>query len=116
MISKPSTWADFHKKIQEGGEAIILIPRGQTVPLKAQGDLSLIRLEPGKNEVRFTRDVYIHVSRKGMKISPDKQRWADVGDIEAIKEIFDIGRSELSIGFAASEEEGAFLSIVITTK
>ncbi len=103
----------FVERIKNPGDGILLaIKKGETVTLRL--DLktpSIATLQPGVNTLRFERDVYLFLSRNGVLLSPDGQRWARVEDMKAIKELFGLSRGTLQIGLGVSKEDGAVLSI-----
>ena len=114
--SRSAQWEEAGKMIQEGKEVVFLIREGQAIPLKVNLVLPMARLQPGKNSLVFSRDTYLLISRSILRISPDGQRWADVGDLKSQKKLFGFNQGDLSVGFHASKEEGTQISIDVMTK
>jgi hypothetical protein len=73
-------------------------------------------LKPGKNDLVFTRDTYLLISRSKLELSLDGQRWVDINDLKSQKALLGFEKSALSIGFGGSKEEGAQISIDIIAK
>lgn len=94
---------------------IAKVPKGTKIPLKVEASLSLITLEPGDNFVSFNCDAYIYVSAKKAMLSPDGERWAELGNWVAIKKLFGIEKGNLSIGLNFTKEDGASISLSIKT-
>jgi len=68
-------------------------------------------LQPGVNTLRFERDVYLFLSKDGVLLSPDGERWARLEDLKALKELFGLCRGSMAIGFGVSQKDGGVLSI-----
>ena len=66
---------------------IIEIPAGQVVPLAIDVQLPFLTVEAGDNSVRFQRDVKIYLAPNEALISFDGERWARIGDWDALKDI-----------------------------
>jgi hypothetical protein len=97
-----------------GEPVVVHVAAGEVLPLHLELSLPFLALEAGENRVRFARDVWLHISSDGMCISPDGQRWAMMGDFDAIKELFGFGQGSFQIGFGARAGEGAFVSAAVT--
>ena len=54
----------------KGDGAIIHVPSGETVPLEIAFEMPFAAAEPGENRLRFTRDVYLYVSKNKMMLPP----------------------------------------------
>lgn len=111
MREDPSRWKGFYERIGQGGEAILHVPRGRAVPLKVDISLPMLRVVPGDNAVIFKQDVYLYLSSKKVRVSPDGVRWADMKNMKAVKRLFGLKQGHLSIGFAATKEEGSYMLI-----
>lgn len=115
-ISEPARWADAGRELQEGKDVVFHIREGETIPVKVNMVLPMATLQPGKNNLVFTRDTYLLISRSAIRISPDGQRWADINDVKSQKVLFGFNKGGLSVGFHATAEEGAEISVDIVTK
>ncbi|MDD5224391.1 MAG: hypothetical protein PHE84_10395 [bacterium] len=115
IVADPAKMLDYAKIIQEGKDIVFKIPEGQAIPLKLNLDLPVAKLEPGKNQVVFSRDVYLWISKSRARVSPDGQRWADIGNLKSIGKLFGFGKGQVSLGFFATKEEGAAVSVDIKT-
>jgi hypothetical protein len=102
--------------LEEEGEAILLIPANTALRLDVSAQLPMALLVPGKNLVRFTRDTYLYCSKKGALVSPDGRRWAALGDMSAIKELYGFSEGQLKIGFSASREAGSVFSVAVMAR
>jgi hypothetical protein len=85
---------------------IIEIPAGEMVPLAIDVQLPFLTVEAGKNSVRFQRDLFVYLAPDEAMISFDGERWARVGDWDALKEIAGAEQGSLSVGLGVSEELG----------
>lgn len=94
---------------------VVHLPAGTLLPVNVVADIPLARLEPGHNRIRVKREIYLLFDpKRGVKISPDRQRWADISDRRAIQELFGTrGRGSFSFGIGGSKEKGLFVNIVI---
>ena len=115
IVADPAKMLDYAKIIQEGKDIVFKIPKGQAIPLKLSLDLPVAKLEPGKNQVVFTRDVYLWISKSQARVSPDGQRWADIGNLKSIGKVFGFGKGQVSLGFFATKEEGAAVNVDLKT-
>ena len=86
------------------------------MPLKAEMDTPIATLIPGDNQIRFNRDAYVHISNRMMLVSPDGERWASIGDWDVLKKLFGIEGGAFNLGFGATEEDGSFMTMKITTR
>jgi hypothetical protein len=76
----------------------------------------MVKLQPEKNNLVFTRDTYLLISRSKIEISLDGQRWADINDLKSQKALLGFDKGSLSFGFGATKEEGTQISIDIIAK
>ena len=95
---------------------IIKIPAGEKVPLKLDMSIPFATVVPGKNRLRFILDVYMYMGGGQFLISPDGERWAEMGDWKALKELFNFDKGLFSVGFGVSGAEGAFMSLAMKTE
>jgi hypothetical protein len=115
-VSEPATWEKVGKEIQAGRDVVLKIRRGQTIPLLMTLVFPGVQLKTGENSLVFTRDVYLLISNSAMKISPDGQRWADIGDFASHRELFGFNGGDISLGFSATKEAGARISVDVKTR
>lgn len=98
----------------KGGQPVMLhFQAGEAVPLAIQVDTPVFELAPARLPLVVKRDVYVRISKEGVTMSPDGQRWADTGDMAAIKALFGIGAGTFSGSVQATEKDGAYLSFFI---
>ncbi len=94
---------------------VIKIPKGDKIPLQLAMDVTIATLEPGKNWLRFDRDVLLYIAHGEFKISPDGRRWAAIHDVKAIKKLFGMkGRGHFGFGFGISKEKGAGFHVSVS--
>jgi hypothetical protein len=114
--SEPAKWQEIMKEIQEGKELVFHIREGQRIPLKVSLTHPVIKLLPGKNDLVFTRDVYLLISRSKMEISLDGQRWAAINDLKSQRALFGIEKRALFVSFGSTQEEGTQITVDIFAK
>ena len=115
-LDRPDTWEQVGKEIQAGRDVVLKIRSGQTLPIRITLDFTGVQLTAGENRLVFTRDLYLLVSSANMKISPDGQRWADIGDFASHKELFGFKGGDIAVGFQATKETGARISLDVKTR
>ena len=94
---------------------IVKVPKGTLVPLKLSLAVGLAVLEPGDNELRFERDLMLYISRDGLRVSPDGERWALIQDVKAVKSLFGLKqRGSMGFGFGISKETGTAFHLSVT--
>jgi len=113
LVAEPDEWKQIAKVVQNGGDVVIMAPKGYSIPLKINIDIPIVNLVPGNNRIVFSRDVYILISSKTLRISPDGKQWAYIKNMEAIQELFSFAKGKFSVGFGASEKEGTFMTVGI---
>ncbi len=102
------------KDLEEGEGLVVRIAKGEEVPLGLAARLPFLEINPGENSVVFTQETWIHISRSGVLVSPDGERWAAVHDIDAIKKLYGAKQGQLRIGLQASEESGPRIDVAVT--
>lgn len=113
ILDDPSNAKAIGKAMEEHGAVVVRLREGDAVPLRAAIDLPVAHLEAGKNVVRFDREVWLYMSRKEARISPDGRRWADLGDLAGLKELFGLTGGTVQVGFRATEADGAAITFDI---
>ena len=115
-LDDPSDASAIGKAIEERGAVVVRLKQGEAIPLSMVIDLAMARVEAGNNVVRMTRDVWLYLSRVEAHISPDGRRWAELGDLEAMGELFEIDGSAVQIGFRATAAEGAAITLDVRAR
>ncbi|MBI5486444.1 MAG: hypothetical protein HY905_03840 [Deltaproteobacteria bacterium] len=100
-------------RVAQGGAVVVRFAPGDTVPLKMETDLPFATIEAGENVVRFERDVYLYVGPGAFLVSPDAERWAEAGVLEAIKELFGAATGTFQFGFGARAGEPAAFTLSV---
>lgn len=108
-----SDGASIAGKVKGGERLVFLIEEGERLPMKLTASMPFLEIESAGQEVVFTRDTYVIVSRQGMFISPDGELWAAVHDADALKELYGAKQGHLSIGLSATEEDGASVAVSV---
>ncbi len=116
LKSSPEQWREVEVDLSAGRECVFVVRKGESIPLDAHVALPMARLQSEKTNLVFTSDTYFLVSQGSMRISPDGQRWADIDDIRAQRELFGFKSGQVGFGFSASETAGAKFSLDIQTK
>jgi hypothetical protein len=115
-LDDPSNAKAIGKALEERGEVVVRLREGDALPMVVTFDLPVARLEAGKNVVRFSRDVWLYLSRETARISPDGRRWADLGDLAGMKDIFGFDGGKVQVGFRATEAEGAAITVAVEAR
>lgn len=110
-LDPPSNAKAIGKAFEDGGAVVVLLRKGDAIPLVASIELPMARLESGRNVLRFSRDVWLYLSRESVRISADRRRWALLGDPEGLQEIFGLERGTVQMGFRATEADGAAITL-----
>ena len=92
------------------------VEEGTRLPLELDSSLPFATFETGESFVEFVSDVYLYMSDKKFMVSPDGQRWAEMGDWKAIKRVFGFKQGHLAIGLGVIKDRGAFMSVVVKTE
>ncbi len=116
MMADTAKRTAFSKTIEEGGEAIVMIPEGTVMPFSVELNIPIATLKSGQSEIQFDRDVYVYISSENIMISPDGEKWAELGDMSTIRQLFDFGQRAMRFGLVVSEEKGPYVSISVETK
>jgi len=117
LMSGQTKLDEVIKSIQNGNTHVFKISKGQQIPLKININLPIMNIKPVKNNIVFTQDTYLLISKFEMKISPDGQKWANIQDVNTIKMLYGINKQgQLSVGYGLKKDEGAFFSLDIKTE
>lgn len=103
-----------HYALPPGG-LIVRVPAGTRLPLRLQVDTPFPAVvEPGDNHVRLDRDVWFYLRGRQMALSPDGERWADIGRWKAVARLFGGGGGgSFSVGAGITREEGPAIHVVL---
>jgi hypothetical protein len=115
-LDDPSNAEAIGKAFEEKGAVVVHLRKGDTIPLRATLDLPVARLEAGENRLRLTREVWLYMSREVARISPDGRRWADLGDLAGMEELFGFSGGTARIGFQATRDEGAAVTVALEAR
>lgn len=109
---------ELGKGFQADKQYVFFIAKGQSIPVKATVTLPMAMLEPGKNSIVFNQDTYLLLSKSGLMIGPDGERWALIQDLKTQKELFGIGKEKghLSVGFGITKEDGPVVTVDVGVK
>ncbi len=109
-------WKSVESEINAGREVLFLIHKGESVPLIVKVQLPMATLGAGNNILVFTRDTYLLISRAGLQVSPDGQRWANIEDLAGQRELYGYTSGSMSMGLSASESNSVQATIDIGVK
>lgn len=90
---------------------IIEVPKGFYLPVQMDLETPLFRMHSDCSRLVFDRDVYVYVGPDGLLAGPDKIRWAPLSDLDEVKDLFGLGRGNLSIGMSVAKETGVRLKM-----
>jgi hypothetical protein len=115
-VTDPDSLAAMAETVKGGGEYVLHVEKGTSLPLLLEAELPFATLAAGENEIRFTREVWLLASNEAFLISPDGKRWASFGDFPDVKELFGVETGSLSLGLQATEAAGARLALSFEAK
>jgi hypothetical protein len=105
------------KAMTTGPKAMVVILRkGDKVPVNLRASLGPIALQPGKNDLVFSQDTYLYFGPSGILLSPDGKQWAPVQDGAALGKLFGLKTGTLQIGLGVEKGRGAAFTIVLERK
>ena len=113
LLENPEEAAELGRLLQQGRPAIIRVAPGRKLPVHIEVNLPFGHLSSDQNELVFTKEVFLNLSESGLMISPDGQTWTPVRDLSGVKNAFGADKGRLDLGLQASEEKGAFISLVL---
>jgi hypothetical protein len=106
----------FAKAIGKDGPGVILLmKKGDALPLQLTANLKFARIVSGRNRLVFDQDVYVHLSPSGIRISPDGKTWAPIQDTGVVEQAFGIDGGQMTFGFGISESYGPHGKIAVET-
>jgi hypothetical protein len=116
VMDNPAKWQDIGKDLNDGKTVIFKVAQGQRVPLKITMDIPVGTIEKSDNTLAFNRDVYLLMSKTNWQLSPDGQRWASLGSMTALKELFGFSKGRLSVGVEGTKDTGTVISIELKAR
>lgn len=116
LAARPGEWERVEEELRQGLKVVFVVSKGESVPLDSYVVLPMATLQSAGNTLAFTRDTYLLVSTGSMRISPDGQRWADIDDFAAQKELFGFKSGQVAFGFSASQTAAPKFTLDVQTK
>ena len=127
-VQKPDTsrvktipLSEFHTLSEENTRElyqegfIMFIPKGTVVAVKINLQIPAAQFKAGNNVLTFTRDLYVYLSQRNMLLSLNKKDWGAVGDMDALKQIFDIESGALALNFQSKKGQKPELIFTLIT-
>lgn len=95
---------------------VLLLRKGDKVPVNLHASLGPIVLQPGQDYLVFLQDTYMYIGPAGMLLSPDGKQWAPVQDSAALGKVFGLKTGTFQIGFGAQKDQPAAFTIALEKK
>jgi hypothetical protein len=109
----PDAFADA--VTENGSGVLLLLKKGESLPVLLTADLKFAKIISGRNRFVFEQDVFVYMSTGEIQLSPDREHWAAIGDMDAMKKVFGIEGGQLSLGFGVSGSHGPQGTIKLKT-
>jgi hypothetical protein len=94
--------------------AVLLLKKGDKVPVQLHAGFGPIALQPGENYIVFTQDTYLYFGPNGILLSPDGTQWAPVSDTAALAKVFGLhGQGTFQFGFGVTQGKPASFTIAL---
>lgn len=94
--------------------AVLLLKKGDKVPVQLHAVFGPIALEPGENHIVFAQDTYLYFGPNGILLSPDGTQWADISDSAALAKAFGLhGKGTFQFGFGVTKDRPPSFTIVL---
>jgi hypothetical protein len=100
----------------QGDGMVVHLTAGESIALELAAELPFAELEPGDNQISFTRDVYLFISKEGVMLSPDGVSFAPLHKMKSLKKLFGADKGSFRVGFKVSKEDGAAVSMAASMK
>jgi hypothetical protein len=100
------------EKLEE--PVIVKVPKGFSLPVRIAVNTPLAIMESNCSHLAFQQDLFLYISNQGMQASPDGHQWADIGDMDAVKDLFGGDKGEIAISIGSGKQEGAQLELKVT--
>ena len=105
------------KTVTTGPKAfVVLLRKGDEVPVNLRASLGPIALRPGQNYLVFSRDTWLYFGPSGILLSPDGKEWAPVQDAKALSKVFGLTTGTLQLGLGVKKDQGMGFTIVLEKK
>jgi hypothetical protein len=95
---------------------VVILRKGDKVPVKLRASLGPIALQPGEDYLVFSQDTYLYFGPSGILLSPDGKQWAPVQDGAALGKVFGLKTGTLQVGLGVQKGQGAAFTIVLERK
>lgn len=99
-----------------GDGVIVLLEKGRKVPLDLALSSSLLSVSSTDGHVTAERDLYMLISREGLLLSPDGERFAPVQNQRSMKKLFGLDGGRFALGFGVTRDEGAKVTVRVEAK
>lgn len=116
LATQPKEWEEIDALLQAGKSVVFVVGKGESMPLETRVVMPMATVQSQGTALVFTCETYFLVDSGSMRISPDGQRWADIEDLRAQRELFGWSSGSASFGFSASNDAGAKFILDIRTK
>jgi hypothetical protein len=93
------------------GPMIVHVKAGEKIPLRLALETPFAKLEAGENAIVFQRDVYLYIDSSQAMLGFDGERFARMGDWDALKELAGVENGTLSVGFGAGKSDGPRIDV-----
>jgi hypothetical protein len=117
-LQDPRRFEDVQQRLSKGGTVIFKAAKRERMPVKMALDLPVGTLEPSAQTFVFKHETYFLLSRKGLELSPDGQRWTSIKNPKQIVKLFAPETKHVSVGlgFNSATNESPFMSLEVRTK
>jgi hypothetical protein len=95
---------------------VLLLKKGDKVPVELRASFGPIALEPGQNYLVFSEDTYLYFTPKGLFIGPDGKRWAAVQEGSALGKLYGLKKGTFQFGFGKAKEGPAHFTVGVERK
>lgn len=112
-IQNPDSLQDVTQRLTNGLPVVFKVANGERMPFKLEIELPMGALEKSSSAFVFNRDTYFLLSQKGMQLSPDGQRWADITSPRSLSKLFGFKHGSVAFGFSSGTNETPFINMVI---
>ncbi len=94
--------------------AVVLLKKGEKVPVQLHASFGPIALESGENYLVFSQDTYLYIGPTGVMLSPDGRQWAAIGDGAALSKVFGLSKKgTFQFGFGVTKDKPASFTIAV---
>ena len=108
---------EIGEEINLGKTIVIKVSKGESIPLKLNINIPVVAFEKSENSIVLNSDEYISISKTdGLQVSPDGQQWASIGNMRALKKLYNFRKGQVSVGFSITKENGPQISIGVNAQ